>query len=149
MTNLETAAGIAAAVAAGRLTATAAIEAALARIAAIDPGVNAFTDVTAARARARRPRSMRASPRDRRRDRWPGVPFAVKNLFDVEGIPTRAGSKINRDNPAASRDAALVRRLEAAARSSSAPSTWANTPTTSPARTPMTAPRATRTTASG
>ena len=27
-----------------------------------------------------------------------GVPFAVKNLFDVAGLATRAGSKINRDH---------------------------------------------------
>ncbi|MBK3420877.1 hypothetical protein HPY25_02670, partial [Methylobacterium sp. IIF4SW-B5] len=46
MTN-ETAAGIAAAVAAGRLTAGDAVETALARIAARDPGLNAFTGVTA------------------------------------------------------------------------------------------------------
>jgi 1-carboxybiuret hydrolase len=42
------------------------------------------------------------------------VPFAVKNLFDVKGLPTRAGSKINRDSPPASRDATLIERLEAA-----------------------------------
>ena len=30
-----------------------------------------------------------------------GVPFAVKNLFDVAGLPTLAGSKINRDRPPA------------------------------------------------
>ncbi|QRE77116.1 AtzE family amidohydrolase [Methylobacterium aquaticum] len=114
MTNLETAAGIAAAVAAGRLSATAAIEAALARIAAIDPGVNAFTDVTAARARARAAAIDAGLAARQAPGPLAGVPFAVKNLFDVEGIPTRAGSKINRDNPAASRDAALVRRLEAA-----------------------------------
>ena len=43
-----------------------------------------------------------------------GVPFAVKNLFDVKGLPTRAGSKINRDLPAAPRDATLIERMEAA-----------------------------------
>ena len=43
-----------------------------------------------------------------------GVPFAVKNLFDVAGLPTLAGSKINRDAPPASRDAPLIERLEAA-----------------------------------
>jgi aspartyl-tRNA(Asn)/glutamyl-tRNA(Gln) amidotransferase subunit A len=43
-----------------------------------------------------------------------GVPFAVKNLFDVEGLPTRAGSKINRDLPPATRDATLIERMEAA-----------------------------------
>ncbi|WP_239510407.1 amidase family protein, partial [Klebsiella pneumoniae] len=42
-----------------------------------------------------------------------GVPFAVKNLFDIEGLPTRAGSKINRDRAASSRDATLIERLEA------------------------------------
>ena len=43
-----------------------------------------------------------------------GVPFAVKNLFDVKGIPTIAGSKINRNHAAAARDATLIERLEAA-----------------------------------
>jgi len=35
-------------------------------------------------------------------------------LVDIAGLPTRAGSKINRDNPPASRDGAVARRLEAA-----------------------------------
>src|SRR5208282_4169012 len=43
-----------------------------------------------------------------------GVPFAVKNLFDVAGLPTLAAAKIHREAPAASRDAALIERLEAA-----------------------------------
>ena len=43
-----------------------------------------------------------------------GAPFAVKNLFDIEGLPTRAGSKINRDRAPAGRDATLVARLESA-----------------------------------
>ena len=43
-----------------------------------------------------------------------GAPFAVKNLFDIEGLPTRAGSKINRDRPPARADATALARLEAA-----------------------------------
>ena len=43
-----------------------------------------------------------------------GVPFAVKNLFDVAGLPTLAGSKINRDRAPATADAPLIARLEAA-----------------------------------
>ena len=43
-----------------------------------------------------------------------GVPFAVKNLIDVAGLPTLAGSKINRDHPPATTDAPLIARLEAA-----------------------------------
>ena len=42
------------------------------------------------------------------------MPFAVKNLFDVAGIATVAGSKINRAYPPATRDSALIERLEAA-----------------------------------
>jgi len=43
-----------------------------------------------------------------------GVPFAVKNLFDVQGLLTRAGSKINRDRKPSPRDATLIERMEAA-----------------------------------
>ncbi len=42
------------------------------------------------------------------------MPFAVKNLFDLAGLSTLAGSKIERDAAPAPRDAALVQRLEAA-----------------------------------
>ena len=42
------------------------------------------------------------------------MPFAVKNLFDVAGLPTLAGSKINRGRPPAERDSPLITRLEAA-----------------------------------
>ncbi|TBW37362.1 AtzE family amidohydrolase [Siculibacillus lacustris] len=111
---LGSASAIAAVVTAGRVSATAMTEAALARIARLDPGLGAFTDVTAARARA----TAAAIDADRDAGRplgaLAGVPFAVKNLFDVEGLPTRAGSKINRERAPASRDATLVARLEAA-----------------------------------
>jgi aspartyl-tRNA(Asn)/glutamyl-tRNA(Gln) amidotransferase subunit A len=40
--------------------------------------------------------------------------IARKDLFDVAGLPTLAGSKINRDLPPAKRDAPLIERLEAA-----------------------------------
>ena len=113
--NLATASAvdIAAAVKAGVLTARAVTEATLVRISAINPKVNAFTDILGARARAK------ADEIDSNRDKGSpgvlaGVPFAVKNLIDVAGIPTRAGSKINRELPPASRDATLIRRLEAA-----------------------------------
>ena len=43
-----------------------------------------------------------------------GVPYAVKNLFDIEGVVTRAGSLINRDNPPAAADATLVTRMKMA-----------------------------------
>lgn len=43
-----------------------------------------------------------------------GVPIAVKDLFDVAGEPTWAGSKVLRPAAAAARDALVVSRLRAA-----------------------------------
>ena len=105
---------IAQAVAGGKLTALAATEAALARIAALDPVLNAFTDVTPARARERAQALDTAITAGARVGPLAGVPFAVKNLFDVSGLATRAGSKINRDRAPAVRDATLIERMEAA-----------------------------------
>jgi 1-carboxybiuret hydrolase len=105
---------VADAVARGDVSAAAVIEAALGRIERRNPALNAFTDVTAERAR------RRAAALDARRAKGEklgvlaGVPFAVKNLFDVAGLPTRAGSKINRELAPAGRDAPLIERLEAA-----------------------------------
>jgi 1-carboxybiuret hydrolase len=68
-------------------------------------------------ASARRASSKRRSHAFARGEPTPplaGVPFAVKNLFDVAGLPTLAGSKINRDAAPAGRDATLIERLEAA-----------------------------------
>jgi aspartyl-tRNA(Asn)/glutamyl-tRNA(Gln) amidotransferase subunit A len=108
-----TAADTARAVQAGESSACDAVEAALARIARLNPLLNAFTDVTAERARRR----AAAVDADRAAGKplgpLAGVPFAVKNLLDVHGLPTRAGSKINRERPLAERDQPLIARLEA------------------------------------
>ncbi|CAN5199788.1 AtzE family amidohydrolase [soil metagenome] len=105
---------IAKAVALKQISALAVTEAALARIAKHNPVLNAFTDVTAERARATARAIDAAIAAGKPVGPLAGVPFAVKNLFDIEGLPTRAGSKINRDRPAAPRDATLVERMEAA-----------------------------------
>lgn len=104
---------IAQAVASRRLSAVEATEAALARIARRDRVLNSFTDVTAERARARAREIDAAVATGKNVGPLAGVPFAVKNLFDVKGLSTRAGSKINRDRPLASRDATLIERMEA------------------------------------
>ena len=103
---------IAAAVAAGETTALAVTEQLLAAIAARNPTLNAFTAVTAERARAKA-KAIDVSP-DKSKLPLAGVPFAVKNLFDIEGIATVAGSKINRAHPPARRDAELIERMEKA-----------------------------------
>ena len=105
-TSWSSAGSIASAVTRGELAATQVIERTLARIACRDTVLNAFTTVTAERALARAAANP-AGP-------LAGVPFAVKNLIDIAGLPTLAGSKINREHPPAAADATLVARLEAA-----------------------------------
>ena len=76
--------------------------ASLDRIAATDGRVNAFTDVVRERAlrRAAQVDASLVSAHGERTRELPllGVPFAVKNLFDIAGLPTLAGSKIERDS---------------------------------------------------
>ena len=109
-----TATDIARAVAQGAISARDVVDATLTAIARINPKINAFTQVTAARARAK----AAAIDADRGRGAalgpLAGVPYAVKNLFDIEGVVTTAGSKIQRDDGAATADAPLIERLEAA-----------------------------------
>ena len=111
------AAAIAAAVRSGSVGARAVVQASLERIARHDGVVNAFTDITATRALERAAAIDAAlAGRDPALAARPllGVPFAVKNLFDIAGLTTRAGSKIERDRPPAAHDAPLVARLEEA-----------------------------------
>ncbi len=55
-------------------------------------------------ARASDHRPLRLSPLD-------GTPVVWKDLFDIAGVPTTAGSALLAEAPPAARDAALVRRL--------------------------------------
>ena len=113
MNSTSGVAEIAKAVNAAQTTARAMVIATLARIEANNARVGAFTDVTAARAMAQ---AEKVDSEIKAGKSLPlaGVPFAAKNLFDLKGVVTRAGSKINRDNPPATADATLVTRLEAA-----------------------------------
>ncbi|HEX4040714.1 MAG TPA: AtzE family amidohydrolase [Xanthobacteraceae bacterium] len=108
------AAAIAAAVTSGRSSAAAVVQATLERIRERDPVLNSFTAVTEQRALHRAEAIDATRARGEALGPLAGVPFAVKNLFDVAGLPTLAGSKINRELPPATRDAALVERLESA-----------------------------------
>lgn len=102
------------AIRAGRRTAVDAAEAALAAIDRVDPAINAFTLVT----RERAMREARAVDATRAANRplppLAGVPYAVKNLFDIEGEVTIAGSRILASNPPAASDAELVARMRLA-----------------------------------
>lgn len=105
---------IAADISEGAVTAEAVTKAFLARIERVNPVVNAFTDVTAERAREQARGIDKARAAGQALGPLAGVPFAAKNLFDITGLPTKAGSKINRERAPATRDAVLVERLTAA-----------------------------------
>jgi aspartyl-tRNA(Asn)/glutamyl-tRNA(Gln) amidotransferase subunit A len=111
MSPFSSATETAAAVASGRISASAVLAACLERIERLNPVLNAFTAVTADRARAK---AAAIDASGAKPGPLAGVPFAVKNLIDVVGLPTLAGSKINRDHPPATADAPLISRLEAA-----------------------------------
>src|SRR6266478_9449893 len=105
--------GIAADIRARRVTAREVTARALERIRARDRSLNCFTAVLPESA-LRDAESVDASlAAGREPGPLAGVPFAVKNLFDIAGLTTLAGSKINRDRAPAVRDATLIARLEA------------------------------------
>ncbi|MBD1545614.1 AtzE family amidohydrolase [Roseibium aggregatum] len=101
------------AVAGGEISAEAVATHALQTVDKLDPQINAFTDVTADRALSEARAVDEAIARD---EELPlaGVPYAVKNLFDMEGVTTRAGSQINRENAPASADSTLIAKLKGA-----------------------------------
>ncbi|MEO8758632.1 MAG: AtzE family amidohydrolase [Devosia sp.] len=113
MKSTSSAAEIAKAVNGTQTSARTVIIETLARIEANNGRVNAFTDVVAERAMTAADK-VDETVKSGKTLPLAGVPFGVKNLFDLTGVVTRAGSKINRDHAPATADAALVSRLEAA-----------------------------------
>lgn len=114
--NLETttASKFGAALRSGDVTALEILNTVLANIRTHNPALNAFTLVaeTAARRQA-------ADIDQRISEGHPvgplaGVPFAAKDLFDVEGEVTTAGAKLRSSAPEAKRDAPLIARMKAA-----------------------------------
>ncbi|WP_220181688.1 AtzE family amidohydrolase, partial [Fischerella thermalis] len=89
-------------------------QAALQRIAARDRELNCFTTVTADAALADAEKIDHEVKQGKNFGLLAGVPFAVKNLFDVAGITTLAGAKINAENSPATQDATAVARLKQA-----------------------------------
>jgi aspartyl-tRNA(Asn)/glutamyl-tRNA(Gln) amidotransferase subunit A len=105
---------IAADIAAGRTTAEAVIAETLADIARLDPALNAFTLVMGEQALADARRLDAAIAAGAPAGPLAGAPFAVKNLYDIKGVVTLAGSIIRRDAGQAAADAPLIARLKAA-----------------------------------
>src|SRR3954453_22371160 len=113
--DMPTLGSLAADLDAGRTTARALVDECLAKIA--DPageGVRAFIHVDAEAAieaaeAMDRLREVKAAP-----SRFAGIPVSIKDLFDIKGQVTRAGSRALEDSAPADADAPVVARLRRA-----------------------------------
>ncbi|MEJ0016717.1 MAG: amidase [Acetobacteraceae bacterium] len=100
------------ALAAGTTTSRALVEECLARIA--DPageGARTFTKVHADSARAMAEAMDALRRAGRAPSRHAGIPVALKDLFDIAGEPTPAGSRVLADAPPATANAPVVQRM--------------------------------------
>ena len=100
----------AARIAAGELAPSEVVASTLHRIQAVEPLLHAFVCI----------RAEQALREAREQDRQPGggplrgIPVAVKDIFDLAGVPTRCGSELYADATPARQDATAVARLRAA-----------------------------------
>lgn len=113
MTDFPYATDLARKVRQGDITARTVVEHSLANIEAHQTR-NCFTAITAGSALEQADRIDKALAAGHNLGPLTGVPFAVKNLFDLEGMVTLAGSKINSDRAPATANATLVSRLKQA-----------------------------------
>ncbi|RCJ38423.1 amidase [Nostoc punctiforme NIES-2108] len=98
----------------GKVSAVEVTKAALARIATQNHLFNCFTTITAETTLTDAALIDREIAQGNHPGVLAGVPFAVKNLFDIAGLTTLAGSKINAVNPEATQDATVVAKLKQA-----------------------------------
>ena len=88
-------------------------EAALARIEATEPVLHAYALITSDLAIAAARQAEAEIAAGRYRGPLHGVPVAVKDLYDMEGLPTSCSSEVRHDHVAEA-DSACVERLRAA-----------------------------------
>ena len=96
-----------------RLSSVEATEALLDRIARLDPELKSYATVTSERALAEARRLDAETALGKSRGPLHGVPIAVKDLCNTEGVPTTAGMAIRRDHVPV-KDATVVTRLKQA-----------------------------------
>jgi AtzE family amidohydrolase len=101
-------------IAKGARSAAAVLAECKALIQAKDPDLNCFTAKTFERAEREAAAIDALYAAGKTLPPLAGVPYAVKNLFDVEGMVTLAGAKINAGNVPAAADATIVARMSRA-----------------------------------
>jgi AtzE family amidohydrolase len=114
MTHRRDAIALTTALRQGETTAEAIAAATLAQIEQHNPALNCFTTITAERAIGQAQALDAALAAGKPVGPLAGVPFAVKNLYDIAGEITLAGAKITQANAPARQDSTAVARLEAA-----------------------------------
>ncbi|MEM9178421.1 MAG: amidase family protein, partial [Pseudomonadota bacterium] len=97
-----------------QISAMSVVDACLAKIKASDARLNCFTHLATDSARAQAREIDQKVARGDSVGALAGVPFGVKDLFDVAGEVTHAGAKLRLTEPAAEETATLVTRLRAA-----------------------------------
>lgn len=102
---------ILAAVASGQCSARDIVTTTLAGIDRVDGRLNAFTHISRARALAQADAIDQQRRNGQALPPLAGLPFAVKNLFDIEDVPTLAGAQIHAKAAPATADAELITRL--------------------------------------
>ena len=98
---------------AGRLSPVACVEALLARIDALDGRLHSFIRLLPERALAQAHAAESALKSGAELGMLHGIPYAAKDLFDVKGVPTTAGTRLLADNVAV-HDSTVVGKLAAA-----------------------------------
>jgi len=98
----------------GARTAASVLAETKALIHARDPDLNCFTATTFERAEREAAAIDALKARGAPLPPLAGVPYAVKNLFDIEGMVTLAGAKVNASNAPAAADATIVARMQRA-----------------------------------
>lgn len=102
------------ALSAGSLSAREIARQTLESVSRLNPMINAWTTVTEARMLAEADRIDALRREKRPLPPLAGVPYAVKNLFDVAGHTTLAGAELFSQRPAAADDCFAVRQLRGA-----------------------------------
>jgi len=96
----------------GAVSPTQVVERCLSRIDEVEATLQAWTVVDRAGALAQAKQQEREGIRADQ-PLW-GIPFGIKDIIDVAGLPTKCGSPLRQDAPAATEDAFIVKRLRQA-----------------------------------
>jgi aspartyl-tRNA(Asn)/glutamyl-tRNA(Gln) amidotransferase subunit A len=97
----------------GTITSRALVTRCLSRIEAVDDRVMAWVSVDTDAALAATDACDRATAAGLTPGPLHGIPFGIKDIIDLRGVPTRAGTRARADAPPAKMDATVVARLRA------------------------------------